>query len=58
VRNLLARAGWTRAGRRDHSRNRATYEREVTAALVLWADHVRAIVEHSERKIVPLKKPA
>lgn len=38
--------------------NRATYGREVGVALALWADHVRSIVEHSERKIVPLKKPA
>jgi hypothetical protein len=38
--------------------NRATYEREVTAALALWADHVRSIAEGGERKIVPLKKPA
>ena len=30
--------------------NRATYEREVTGALVLLADHVRSIVEHGERK--------
>ena len=36
----------------------ATYEREVTAALALWADHVRAIVEGVERKLVPLRKPA
>jgi integrase len=38
--------------------NRATYGREVGAALALWADHLRSIVEHGERKIVPLKKPA
>jgi len=38
--------------------NRATYERDVTAALALWADHVRAIVEGVERKLVPLRKPA
>jgi integrase len=35
--------------------NRATYEREVRAALLLWADHVRSIVEGSERKVVPLR---
>jgi hypothetical protein len=35
--------------------NRSSYEREVRAALVLWADHVRSIVEKSERKIVPLR---
>jgi hypothetical protein len=36
----------------------ATYEREVTAALVLWADHMRAIVENTSRKIVPIKQRA
>jgi integrase len=35
--------------------NRATYEREVRAALLLWADHVRSIVEGGERKVVPLR---
>jgi integrase len=35
--------------------NRATYEREVRGALVLWADYVRSIVEGSERKVVPLR---
>jgi hypothetical protein len=35
--------------------NRATYEREVRAALLLWADHVRSVVEGSERKVVPLR---
>jgi integrase len=32
--------------------NRSSYEREVKAALALWADHVRSIVEGSERKVV------
>jgi integrase len=35
--------------------NRATYEREVRSALLLWADHVRSIVEGSDRKVVPLR---
>ena len=35
--------------------NYAKYEREVTAALALWADHVRAIVEGGERKVIPLR---
>jgi integrase len=35
--------------------NRATYEREVRSALLLWADYVRAIVEGNERKVVPLR---
>jgi integrase len=38
--------------------NRATYEREVRAALMLWADHVRTVVEGGARKLLPLKKPA
>jgi len=36
--------------------NRSPYEREVRAALALWSDHVRALVEGSERKIVPLRR--
>ena len=36
--------------------NRSPYEREVRAALALWSDHVRALVEGSERKIVPLQR--
>jgi integrase len=32
--------------------NRSPYEREVKAALAQWADHVRAIVEGGERRIV------
>jgi integrase len=35
--------------------NRSSYEREVRAALALWSDQVRSIVEKSERKIVPLR---
>ena len=35
--------------------NRSSYEREVKAALALWADHVRALVEGGEKKIVPLR---
>jgi integrase len=35
--------------------NRAGYEREVRAALLVWADHLESIVEASERKIVPLR---
>jgi integrase len=34
--------------------NRSTYEREKRVALSLWADHVRAIVEDRERKVVSL----
>jgi integrase len=35
--------------------NRSPYEREVRAALALWADHIRSIVEDGERKIIPLR---
>jgi hypothetical protein len=35
--------------------NRSPYEREVRAALALWADHVRSIVDGGERMVVPLK---
>jgi integrase len=33
--------------------NRSSYEREVRAALALWCDHIRALVEGGERKVVP-----
>ena len=36
--------------------NRSSYEREVKAALALWSDHVRTLVEGSERKIVPMQR--
>jgi integrase len=32
--------------------NRSTYEREVRAALVLWAEHVRTLVEGGGRKVI------
>jgi integrase len=35
--------------------NRASYAREVKAALAMWADHVRALVDGGERKILPLR---
>lgn len=38
--------------------NRASYEREVRAALLMWADHVQSIVEGSERKVIPLRPVA
>jgi integrase len=37
--------------------NRSTYEREVRAALALWSDHLRAIVEDTERRVVVFKQP-
>src|SRR5262245_566519 len=36
--------------------NRSSYEREVKAALALWSDHVRALVEGGGRKIVPMHR--
>ena len=35
--------------------NRSPYEREVRAALALWAEHVGSIVDGGERVVVPLK---
>jgi integrase len=32
--------------------NRSSYEREVKAALGMWADHIRALVEGGERKVL------
>lgn len=32
--------------------NRSSYEREVKAALALWADHVRVLAESGERKVI------
>ena len=37
--------------------NRSSYEREKTTALALWADHIRAISEVGEPKIVPMRAP-
>jgi integrase len=34
--------------------NRSSYDREVRAALALWQDHVRTLVEGGESKILPL----
>jgi integrase len=38
--------------------NRSSYEREVKAALALWSDHVRTLVEGGERKVVPMQRSA
>ena len=32
--------------------NRSSYEREVRAALALWEDHVRALVEGGARRVL------
>jgi integrase len=36
--------------------NRSTYERETTAALGLWGEHLMAIVQGRKSKILPLRK--
>jgi hypothetical protein len=33
--------------------NRSSYDREVKTALALWSDHVRALVEGGERRLLP-----
>ena len=38
--------------------NRSSYEREVRAALALWEDHIRTLVEGGKRKILPLPSAA
>ena len=38
--------------------NRSSYEREVRAALALWSDHVRTIVEGGEHKVVNFPQAA
>jgi integrase len=35
--------------------NRSPYEREVKAALALWSEHVVALIEDREEKIIPLR---
>jgi integrase len=35
--------------------NRASYEREIRIALTRWADHVLAVVEGQERKVISLR---
>jgi integrase len=35
--------------------NRASYDREIAAALQLWAEHLSALVEGRKRKILPLR---
>jgi integrase len=38
--------------------NRSNHQREVRAALALWEDHIRALVDGGERKIIPLLQGA
>jgi integrase len=36
--------------------NRSSYANEVRAALALWSDHVRTLVQGGERKVVPIQR--
>jgi hypothetical protein len=36
--------------------NRSSYEREARAALALWANHVRTLVEGGERKVLTMHR--
>jgi integrase len=38
--------------------NRSSYEREVRAALALWEDHIRTLIDRGKRKIVRLPQAA
>jgi integrase len=55
VEQVLGHAGGHKAGVAGVY-NKSVYEREVRAALSLWADHVRVIVEGGERKVLPLTR--
>ena len=35
--------------------NRSSYEREVRAALTLWNDHIRTLIEGGERKVITMR---
>jgi len=37
--------------------NLAGYPREIAAALLLWAEHLSAVIASRKRKVVPLRKP-
>jgi hypothetical protein len=36
--------------------NRSTYANEVQAAMALWSDHVRTLVEGGERKVITMHR--
>jgi hypothetical protein len=38
--------------------NRSPYEREVRAAMALWSDHVRSLIEGGERKVLAYPQAA
>jgi integrase len=35
--------------------NRSPYQREVAQAMALWSDHIRALVDGTERKVLPFR---
>ena len=37
--------------------NKSLYERDVRAAMALWADHVRTLVDGGERKVLGFPPP-
>jgi hypothetical protein len=37
--------------------NRSSYVREVRAALIMWEDHIRALTDGGERKVLTLYNP-
>ena len=36
--------------------NRSAYASQVRTALLMWSDHIRALVEGGERKVVPMRQ--
>jgi len=38
--------------------NRSSYQRETRMALVLWEDHLRALIDGGERKVIPIAPQA
>ena len=38
--------------------NKAKYESQVRTAMLLWADHLKLIVENSEPTVLPMRRHA
>ena len=36
--------------------NRSAYANQVRTALLMWSDHIHALVKGGERKVVPLRQ--
>jgi len=46
-------------GRRRRGRlQQARYEAQVRDAMLLWADHLRSIIDGDDVKVVPMRMPA